>query len=65
MIVTLQAWYDVRTNSEPILSVQRRNNPEQTLNQFWTNPVLETREILPVVLRATYPENWVALTESK
>ncbi len=27
--------------------------------------VLKTREILPVVLRATYPEKQVALTKSK
>ena len=28
-------------------------------------PVLKTREILPVVLQATYPEKQVALTKSK
>ncbi len=34
---------------------------------FWISPwaVLQTRESLSVVLRATYPENQVALTESK
>ena len=31
--ISLQAWYDVRTNPEPMLSVQGRTNPERILNE--------------------------------
>ncbi len=42
---TLQARYDIRTNPEPILSVQGRTNPERILNHDRTvaEPILLIR----------------------
>ncbi len=39
--------------------------PYGDIHPMRVRSVLQTREGLPVVLRATYPENQLALTESK